>query len=92
VSVTVQLPDLAVAQPALDPPPVECPPRSCDAAAAPTRSSSRPTRTRSARRHDAFAELVERSGKAMVANRRARTQGNRLAKDIGLETCGTALY
>jgi hypothetical protein len=39
-----------------------------------------------------YADLVEQSQDVMVATRRSRTQGNRIATEIGLKACGTALY
>jgi hypothetical protein len=41
---------------------------------------------------DTYNDLVTESGEAMTASRRARTRGNHVAEDIGLETCATPLY
>ena len=41
---------------------------------------------------ETFNERIAQVDQANTASRRARARGNTIAKDIGLDTCGTPLY
>lgn len=70
--------------------------RMLDLYAAGARAQDRYARLRAeaerARDRDIYNTALDRASRENTASRRARSQGNNLARDIGLETCATALY